>query len=239
MRDTFLRREAECFRLLREIPPNHEFVLVGGYAVSSYEFPRFSVDLDLVIPEAELEFFRGFVEARGYEHVPDADWVHERHGGRSERYRRKGELPTAVDLMVNSVQSRKTGCAFPYEYVAAHAEVREIRGMGADAWAEALIPEASLLIAMKANPMRPADMRDIVFLCYGRPDPKEVVDHLALCSAKELRPQVEKLLAYLDDEENRDSLKGVFELGDDRVVDRAVENCRFVFEAVAADLGTG
>ena len=44
-------RERACLELLKKLPEG--YVLIGGYAVSAFEFPRFSVDLDIVIAEKE------------------------------------------------------------------------------------------------------------------------------------------------------------------------------------------
>src|SRR3990170_4777529 len=50
MRREDLRREARSFRLLRQVGPL-DAVLIGGYAVSAYSPPRFSVHLGLVLGE--------------------------------------------------------------------------------------------------------------------------------------------------------------------------------------------
>lgn len=48
-------RENICFDLLRKLP--QKLVLIGGYAASSFDFPRFSVDLDLVIRPRDVREF--------------------------------------------------------------------------------------------------------------------------------------------------------------------------------------
>jgi predicted nucleotidyltransferase component of viral defense system len=41
-------------------------VLVGGYATSSFDFPRFSVDLDLVIREKDVQRFKELLEKEDF-----------------------------------------------------------------------------------------------------------------------------------------------------------------------------
>ena len=52
----FSNREKECFTFLKLIPKEKQYVIIGGYAVTSFGFSRFSVDLDITIPESELLF---------------------------------------------------------------------------------------------------------------------------------------------------------------------------------------
>ena len=54
----FSKREKECFNFLNQIPKQKRYVLIGGYAVTSFGFPRFSVDLDITLPEDEITFFK-------------------------------------------------------------------------------------------------------------------------------------------------------------------------------------
>ena len=56
-RDGLLEREKEVLRLIGLFNENHlKFIVVGGYAVSTYK-KRFSIDLDAVILEEDLSKF--------------------------------------------------------------------------------------------------------------------------------------------------------------------------------------
>ena len=48
----FSLREREIFETLKKIKDS-EFVLIGGYAVTSYTLPRFSVDCDIVLKDID------------------------------------------------------------------------------------------------------------------------------------------------------------------------------------------
>ena len=50
--DLLQLREGEIFETLKKIR-NFNFVLIGGYAVNCYTLPRFSVDCDIVVDNAE------------------------------------------------------------------------------------------------------------------------------------------------------------------------------------------
>lgn len=54
----------------------HDYVLVGGYAVSAFN-PRFSTDLDVVVAPEDEDEFRELLENEGFE-------LERRHSGESE-----------------------------------------------------------------------------------------------------------------------------------------------------------
>lgn len=61
----FVKRENEILRVIRSFADgNLEFVVVGGYAVSSLGRHRFSIDLDMVVDEKDLETFTRILEER-------------------------------------------------------------------------------------------------------------------------------------------------------------------------------
>ena len=62
----FSDREKVCFDFLNQIPKDRKYVVIGGYAIASFGFPRFSVDLDITIPEAELSFFKKLIIDNGF-----------------------------------------------------------------------------------------------------------------------------------------------------------------------------
>ena len=47
----FSGREKDCFDFLNQIPKERKYVVIGGYAVTSFGFSRFSVDIDITLPE--------------------------------------------------------------------------------------------------------------------------------------------------------------------------------------------
>src|SRR3989337_2311751 len=59
-------REKECFVFLNRLSPERNYVLIGGYAVSSYHFPRYSADLDIVVEEEEADFFLELAKSLDY-----------------------------------------------------------------------------------------------------------------------------------------------------------------------------
>ena len=115
----FSDREKECFTFLKLIPKDKKYVIIGGYAVSSFGFPRFSVDLDITIPENELSFFKKLISDSGYEFKI---WKEDlAYSGKFERY--KKDL-VSIDLLINGVQSRQTGYNYPFQYIFKNSQIR-------------------------------------------------------------------------------------------------------------------
>lgn len=235
MKEKILARERDCFEFLKAIPANRKFVLVGGYAVSSFEFPRLSVDLDIVIPEEELKFFRDFIKEQGFvfsEEKSDFDLTYR---GRFEKYTKGGDLPISVDLLINSVQARQTNYPYSFEYILKNSEVKEIRGWDPSSRVQIRVANREMLIALKANSMRAADKRDIVMLCYERPNVKEIVAHLKNCPRGTILKNIDELLELLSDPRYKDAIKGVFTISDE-VLKMAIGNCIETFNEIKKKL---
>src|SRR3989344_987420 len=107
-RTGLLEREQEVMRMLSLfLDKGLDFIVVGGYAISTYK-KRFSIDLDLVVKEDELEKFEKILEKEGY-------FVHYEkeialvYGEKFKRFMKKiKSLPVDVDLLINGLVSRTT-----------------------------------------------------------------------------------------------------------------------------------
>jgi hypothetical protein len=190
-----------------------------------------SVDLDIVIPEAELKVFRKTIKELGFiftEEKSDFDSIYD---GRFERYVKKDELPVSVDLLVNSVQARQTDYSYSFPYLFKNSETREIRGWHPESKVMVRVPKREMLVALKMNSMRMSDKRDIIMLCYEKPDADTIATHLSKCPRGILLDNLNELLELVAAREHDNSIKGVFSLSDD-VLRRAALRCEEVIEAV-------
>jgi hypothetical protein len=206
-------RERACLELLQKIPEG--YVLIGGYAVSAFEFPRFSVDLDVVVSEKDFERFSGILENEGFSRVKEADEFALTYKGSFVCFQKMVEsLPISVDLMVGMVQSRQTDAAYSFDYLMKNSEIREVTGFGVKASTEARVADREMLMALKINSMRMADQRDIIALCAGDVDTGKVANHLTRVPGEKIKKHLGSLLSFLEDPKSRDTLKGVFVFSD-------------------------
>ncbi len=226
----FSTREKLCFDILKLLEKHESYVVIGGYAASSYGFPRFSVDLDVVIPQSSLSFFHQVLSLQGFTKSKEKSDLS--YSGAFERHE-KGLV--SIDLLINAVESRQTGYSYPFSYIDANAKVRQISGWDPSHIARAKVATQGMLIALKLHSLRDADKRDIIMLCYQTPQVGSIVQHLRGGPTNILLDHIHELQATLDDSHFKDSLKGVYSV-DTRVFEKATKNCRHTLEQISAQL---
>jgi len=226
----FSYREKECFTFLKLIPKEKKYVIIGGYAVSSFGFPRFSVDLDITIPENELPFFKKLISDNGYEFTIGKEDL--TYSGKFERY--KKDL-VSIDLLINGVQSRQTGYHYPFQYIFKNSQIRETSGWDQTNKVKVRIAKKEMLIALKIHSMRMADTRDIIMLCYEILDIQIIFNHLKNSPKEKIIEHINELLTVLNDKKLKDSLKGVYPI-DDKLYKRTIENCKQIMTDVKNQL---
>jgi hypothetical protein len=224
MRPEDIPRERVCFDILRAVQ-RMDIMLVGGYAVSAYGPPRFSVDLDLVLEEKVVPKVReALLEAK---FSKESDWDGGNlFAGKAERWTiGEATFPSSVDLLIGGVSDRVSGLTFTFETLRKTATRRAVRGLFSSSVAEPLVPSREALIALKLHVARRIDFRDIVVLS-GEPLDREAVASMVAGAPKKLiLKHVRKLMSDIDTKEFKDSLKGVYML-DDRVYARYMKGAR-------------
>ena len=229
MASLFVERENEILKTIRSFTnAGLDFIVVGGYAVSGLGRHRFSVDLDVVIDEKDLDAFTKTLEERGFERSMERAGFDEVYGGRFVSYvKRIDGLPVTADLLVGSLVCRATGASWSYEYIKRHSIATEVSGI--ELSARCRVPERELLIALKIHSGRRADLRDVVVLVEGA-DVEEIVRHLRRGDLEKLRIQINRMLEMLRDPRLTDSLRGVFAIRRD--VTDEIEKTRKTLEKV-------
>ena len=208
-----LERERLCIELLGKLPKR--LVLVGGYATSSFDFPRFSVDLDLVIREKDVQRFKELLEKEYFKLTLEFGDFITFYKGRIMRFeKRVDDLPMSVDLLVDMIQARQTGAAYSFNYLWKNSELRRVFGSAVKDSVEARVANKEMLIALKINSMRMADQRDIIALCNGEVEVTKVVSHMKRAPRDRILSQIDTILATLEKPESKDSIKGVFGIPD-------------------------
>lgn len=228
-------RQRLCIELIGRFPK--KFILIGGYAISAFEFPRFSVDLDLAVKGRDLKEFKSVLEKEGFKLVHVTGEFSEAYKGKFIRFEKKvSDLPVSVDLLVDMVQSRQTNVAYSFDYLWNNSEVRRIAGSGVKELAEARVADREMLIALKINSMRKADQRDIISLCSGNLEISRVLKHLQRAPNDRILDHIDILLKTLEDPKSRDSIKGVFGISDD-VYEKNLERARRAVSVIREGVG--
>ncbi len=224
MRPQDLERDRAAFALLRALE-GQEAVLIGGYAVSAYGPPRFSLDLDLVAPARAVPSLRAVLRPAGLRRV--RDWAGgDAFTGRAERWARGTEaVPLAVDLLVDGVSDRVSGASHPFAAIRRGARRRAVRGLQPLSEARPLVASAEVLVGLKLEVARLVDLRDLAVLAGAEVDVRAVATFLVDVRRGLLAEHLEALLAALGRRDFEDSLKGVYML-DARAFRRLADRTR-------------
>lgn len=176
--------------------------LIGGYAVAAYAKPRYSRDLDFVIPKDRREATIGRLLGLGFEQRGP------RRGERTDGFPdavRMEKANLTIDLMVGSVRDRETGTTIPQEWIAARARaVRVLLITGStERPVQVCRPEALWVLKLVAG--RDQDLGDLFALSRERVDIEEIRDYLVQIKndslARKLRREAARLRSdkiYLD-----------------------------------------
>ena len=163
MIDSMRRREQALYAVLHDLP-DVGAVVIGGYAASAWSFPRFSHDLDLLVPQARVTQLREHLSTHGLTMNRTRTDIEQNYGGGWERWA-GGPHGTTIDLLTNSVQDRHFGIALPYAQAWRDHAVLPLRGLTRS---DITLPIASkeVLLALKCQPMRAKDIGDICAIVY-------------------------------------------------------------------------
>lgn len=197
-----LEREQEIMKILALfIDKELNFVVVGGYAISTYK-KRFSIDLDLVVREEDLLKFEKLLEKEGYALHYEKE-IALLYGENFKRFMKKMKnQPVDIDLLINGLVSRTTEATWGFDYIKNNSLKRKLNN------SEFLTPEKELLISMKFHSGRLSDIRDIVALM---PCNKErLKQHLLKGDIKKLEQSMKKQFSFLAKPQFDDSFKGIF-----------------------------
>lgn len=224
---SFENRSAALIGLLDELDETGlEYVLVGGYAVSSFD-TRFSTDLDVVVGTEDRESFVTFLEERGFEQT-DAhrkDWYYATEVVEYQKYLAP-RRPIGFDLLVNGLGCRQTNAQWSYDYLAEHSVEREVSGGTVATTARTV--EGAILVAAKLHSGRETDLRDVLAIA-------EVIDldgvtaHLHRGDELALRDQLERNIDHLDTDDLRHGFRSDF--GGSTVSEETVDRLRAYLSA--------
>jgi hypothetical protein len=190
-------RERDAVGLLDRWPADLRGVLVGGYAVSAYGPPRYSVDLDFVI--------------RAEKQVPAEDWLKQERFGLGKRWKSRAEGSTAavsrwqkglitIDLLAGAVRDREAGVDVPASWVMKVPRMVRLVLLSSSTSSPFPVCRPAALWALKLQAGRPQDLSDL-FVISEVPVPLEEVRALfeSLWCAS-LRSKLERVQRALGEE---------------------------------------
>jgi len=194
--------------LLDELSEREEsFVLVGGYAVSSFN-TRFSTDLDVVVAPDDTQSFETFLESNGFERIARQEKHWEYATAVIEYEKRPApNRPIGVDLLVNGLGCRQTEAQWSFEYLRGHSSERQIHGQSNSTTAR--VVDGSVLAAAKLHSGRATDIRDVVAIAEDV-DLDDVTAHLRRGDGEALCQQLVRGRETLDGDDFKHGFRSDF-----------------------------
>lgn len=205
---SFNNRSNALIELLEELnESDHQYVLVGGYAVSAFN-ARFSTDLDIVVAPDNKDAFVEFLEDRGFEETDShaKKWFYDTEVIEYEK-RLAPQQPIGFDLLVNGLGCRQTEAQWSFDYLHDHSREREVTGGTVTTTARAI--DGAVLVAAKLHSGREADLRDVLAIAEEI-DLNTVTPHLQRGEEDSLRAQLERGLDILESDDLKHGYRSDF-----------------------------
>ncbi|MFW5847094.1 MAG: hypothetical protein ACOCUU_02970 [Nanoarchaeota archaeon] len=201
--ESLVNKENKIFETLEKLKENSlKFIVVGGYAVSSYKH-RFSIDADIVIKKEDFKIFEKFLLKEGFKETQNK----ELENIYSSEFKRFKSGDVTIDLMIGALASRQTNASFSYEFLKKHSSTRKIIGIEKET--SALIPRKEILIITKIHSARLTDFRDVAALAKNS-NLEIIKKFLFRGNISIIKENLSKLNQTINQKNFIDSFKGVF-----------------------------
>jgi len=201
--DDLIQKENSIFQILQKfIDKGLEFIIVGGYAVSSFKH-RFSIDADIVVKKEDLEKFEFILKKEKFKQTISKE-LENIYGSQFIRYEKDN---ASIDLLINALACRQTGALFGYDFLLKNSLTRKIIGIEKEI--NVLVPKKEILIISKIHSARLTDFRDVAALARGS-NIGLIKKFLFRGDVKKVRENLKELHKIVNNPKFVDSFKGVF-----------------------------
>jgi hypothetical protein len=172
-------RERAVLALLEEWPWDAGGVLIGGYAISAYGPPRYSVDVDVVIPAASAPGIRSWLRKVGFELTAHAVPNPQNYEGQVERFLSKA---VTLDLLAGAVRDREAMVDIPEKWISKSCRRMVLETLSGKTSHPIPIARPEALWALKLQSGRDLDLTDL-FAISNQPadldDVRQLFEQLA------------------------------------------------------------
>jgi Nucleotidyl transferase AbiEii toxin, Type IV TA system len=176
-------REQMVLALLDRWPWNLGGVIIGGYATLAYGPPRYSDDVDVVIPILAAPHVREWLRSEGLtvskRSVPNP----ENFDGQVERYK---QSPITLDLLTDAVRDRDAKVDIPERWISKDAVRQRLVTISGRTTIEVPIARPAALWALKLQAGRPRDLSDLFAISETPFNPGEVESLFRTVTSKSL-----------------------------------------------------
>jgi hypothetical protein len=185
-------REAGAIALLDRWRWKDGGCLIGGYAVAAYGRPRFSQDLDLVLPESLRASSIAWLEAEGFRVRPPRG-VHPRFKGAATLL----NSLLSIDLMFGIVKDRESGSVIEQEWVTSRPRLRRLDLITGTTTEVIPVARPAAMWVLKLVAARDQDLSDLFAISSEPFETSEVREELKRAMTPGLRAKLGRVRARL------------------------------------------
>ena len=164
-------REGAVVALLDEWPWEAGGVLIGGYAISAYGSPRYSVDVDVVVPAKAAPGIRSWLRNVGFERIAHAVPNPQNYEGQVERFLSKA---VTLDLFAGAVRDREAMVDIPEKWISRDCRRTVLETLSGKTSRPISIARPEALWALKLQSGRDLDLTDLFVISDQPADLGEV-----------------------------------------------------------------
>ena len=164
-------RERAALILLDEWPWDAGGVLIGGYAISAYGPPRYSVDVDVVIPAESALGIRSWLRKVGFELTAHAVPNPQNYEGQVERFLSQA---VTLDLLAGAVRDREAMVDIPEKWISKNCRRTVLETLSGKTSHPIPIARPEALWALKLQSGRDLDLTDLFVISDQPADLGEV-----------------------------------------------------------------
>ncbi len=176
-------RERAVLSLMDRWPWDLGGVIIGGYAVIVYGPPRYSDDVDLVIPKTAAAPVRAWLKAEGLKLLKHSVPNPQNFDGLAERYK---TTDITLDLLVDAVRDREAKVDIPESWISKRAHQTKLVTLSGSTTINVPVARPAALWALKLQAGRPRDISDLFAISDTPFDSEEVVSLFRRLMAKSL-----------------------------------------------------
>ena len=146
-------------------------MIIGGYAVLAYGPPRYSDDVDLVIPSRAAASVRAWLKSEGLQRTQRTVPNPQNYEGVAERY--ESDVIT-LDLLTDAVRDREAKVDIPERWISSRARRMRLTAVLGRTSIDVPIARPEALWALKLQAGRPRDVSDLFAIAETPFDAAEV-----------------------------------------------------------------
>lgn len=164
--------------------------LIGGYAVSSYGKPRYSDDLDIVIPHGIYSQVHSWLDREGFSLDKSTIPNPQNYEGQVYRYSRD---TVTVDILSGAVRDRDARVDIPATWVLKEPRIRRLVLLKGRTVREIPVARLEALWGLKLQSGRDTDLTDLFVLSQLKFDEKEVKQLFAELTCESLSAKLSEV----------------------------------------------